>query len=324
MIIARVPFRISFFGGGSDIPSFFMENGGQVISTTINKYCYVTARSLPPFFDHSIRLAYSKVEMCKRFDEINHPLIRAALADYERNNIEIHYDSDLPGNSGLGSSSSFGVGLAICLSGLEGRLESKRKIAERVIHWERNVLDEAGGFQDQIAASFGGFNRIRFSTTGDFAVEPLLIERGFRKQMQERMVLCHIPKPRFSGDVSVARHMDKSETVANLQFIRDTVDEAMNLIYSKNLDGIGELLHESWLRKREFAGVSDPDIDALYEAARDAGALGGKLLGAGGGGFMLIWCAEGTRKAIESALAPRLVIPFDFDSTGGQTIYFHD
>ena len=324
MIIARVPFRISFFGGGSDISDFFVENGGQVISTTINKYCYVTARLLPPFFDHSIRLAYSKVETCKELDQINHPLIRAALTDYSRNNIEIHYDSDLPGNSGLGSSSSFGVGLAICLSALEGRIESKRKIAERVIHWERRVLDEAGGLQDQIAASFGGFNRIRFPTDGDFVVEPLAVERSFRKQMKERMVLCHIAKQRFSSDVSVARHLDKSETLTNLRFIRDTVDEAMNLIYARDIDGFGELLHESWLRKREFSGVSDPDIDAIYDRARASGAIGGKLLGAGGGGFMLLWCAEGKTKAVEAAISPTLVVPFDFDNTGGQIIYYND
>lgn len=324
MIISRVPFRISFFGGGSDISDFFMKNGGQVISTTINKYCYVTARTLPPFFDHSIRLAYSRVETCKRVEEVNHPLIRAALSDYARNNIEIHYDSDLPGNSGLGSSSSFGVGLAICLAALEGRLESRQRIAERVIHWERHVLKEAGGLQDQIAASFGGFNRIRFATNGDFSVEPLVIERELRERMKDRMVLCHIPKPRFSSDVSVARHLDQSQTLANLKFIRDTVDEAMSLLHSQDLDRFGELLHESWLRKREFSGVSDAEIDALYESARNAGAIGGKLLGAGGGGFMLIWCAEGARSAVEAALAPRLVIPFDFDNTGGQIIYYQD
>jgi D-glycero-alpha-D-manno-heptose-7-phosphate kinase len=324
MIISRVPFRISFFGGGSDIPDFFKFHGGQVLSVTINKYCYVTARNLPPFFDHSIRLAYSRLETCRDFGEIQHPLIRSALYEFGRNGIEIHYDSDLPGNSGLGSSSSFGVGLAISLAALEGRIESRRRVAERVINWERNVLQEAGGYQDQIAAAFGGLNHIKFSGDSDFSVEPIAADVNLRRQMTDRMVLCHIPKPRFSSDVSVARQLDSTATLQNLCFIRDTVDEAMQLLQARDLDGFGRLLHESWLKKREFAGVTDVDIDNVYERARAAGAIGGKLLGAGGGGFMLLWCAEGMRRKVEAAVAPLLVIPVEFDNTGGQIIYFND
>jgi D-glycero-alpha-D-manno-heptose-7-phosphate kinase len=251
-------------------------------------------------------------------------LIRAALSEYGRKDIEIHYDSDLPGNSGLGSSSSFGVGLAISLAALEGRIESRRSVAERVINWERNVLHEAGGYQDQIASAFGGLNHIRFSGECDFSVEPIAADAILRRKMTDRMVLCHIPKSRFSSDVSVARQLDSTATLMSLCFIRDTVDEALQLLQSQDLDGFGRLLHESWLKKREFAGVTDGDIDNVYERAQAAGAIGGKLLGAGGGGFMLLWCQEGMRSKVEAAIAPLLVIPVEFDNTGGQVIYFHD
>ncbi|MBV5341180.1 MAG: kinase [Deltaproteobacteria bacterium] len=324
MIITRTPFRISFFGGGSDIPAFFREEGGQVLSTSIDKYCYVTVRHLPPFFSHSIRLAYSRLETCDSFDKIQHPLIRVALQDFNREQIEIHYDADLPGNSGLGSSSSFGVGLANCLTAMDGLLASRKELAERVIHWERNILNEAGGYQDQIAAAYGGLNHIRFSGESDFSVSPYPLTKNLRSAMLGRMILCYIPKSRLSDSVSVAREIDKKTVRENLKYIRDAVDEGLSLLQSGDLDNFGSLLHENWLRKRAFSHVTDQDIDDVYNRALNSGAIGGKLLGAGGGGFMLIWCKDDNRDEVIKALAPLLVVPFDFDYNGTQIIYFSD
>lgn len=324
MIITRTPFRISFFGGGTDIPGFFSEEGGQVLSTAIDKYCYVTARHLPPFFGHSIRLAYSRLETCDSVEKIQHPLIRTALQDFHRDQVEIHYDADLPGNSGLGSSSAFGVGLASCLTAMEGRLASKRELAERVINWERNVLKEAGGYQDQIAAAYGGMNHIQFFGENNFSVHPYPLTRGLREGMLHRMILCCIPKQRLSANVSVAREVSKEGVRENLRFIRDSVNEGLACMQSGDLDGFGRLLHETWLRKRSFSHVTDQDIDDTYNRAVAAGALGGKLLGAGGGGFMLLWCRDDNRAKVIESLSPLLVVPIDFDFTGNQIIYYND
>ncbi len=324
MIITRTPFRISFFGGGTDIPGYFREEGGQVLSTTIDKYCYVTARKLPPFFSHSVRLAYSRMETCSSLDEIQHPLIRVALQEFKRNCIEVHYDADLPANSGLGSSSSFGVGLASCLTAMDGRTASKKELAERVINWERNVLDEAGGYQDQIAAAYGGMNHIRFFGNSEFAVHPYPLTRALREAMRERMVLCYVPKQRLSAGVSVARDVNKAVIRENLRFIGASVEEGLKLLHSPDLDGFGRLLHETWLRKRAFSGVTDDDINGAYDRGMAAGALGGKLLGAGGGGFMLMWCRESERARLVEAMAPLLVVPFDFDADGTRIIYYSD
>jgi D-glycero-alpha-D-manno-heptose-7-phosphate kinase len=323
MIISRTPFRISFLGGGSDIPDFFLEEGGQVLSTTINKFCYVTTRNLPRFFQHTIRLAYSQLEHCNAPEDIQHPLVRVALQDFGRNNIEIHYDADLPGNSGLGSSSAFGVGLATCLAAMDGVLESKRRLAERVIRWERHVLREAGGYQDQVAAAFGGMNHIRFNRDGGFEVNAYPLTRDLRGALERRMALFYVPKPRYSQDVSVARHVLRQETRENLRHIRDSVDQGLELLRTRNLDDFGRLLHETWVRKRQFHGVSDREIDAIYERALSAGALGGKLLGAGGGGFMLIWCREDNRDDVIRALADLLSVDFEFEGDGSRIIYLN-
>lgn len=324
MIITKTPFRISFFGGGTDIPSYFCVEGGQVLSTTIDKYCYVSARELPPFFSHSIRLAYSRMETCNSLSEIQHPLIRVALQEFKRDRIEIHYDADLPANSGLGSSSSFGIGLSSCLLAMEGRTASKKELAECVINWEHNVLQEAGGYQDQIAAAYGGLNHIRFFGHNEFAVHPYPLTRTLREAMLERMVLCYIPKQRLSTNFSVARDVGKASVRESLRFIHDSVDESMKLLQVPDLDGFGRLLHETWMRKRSFSGVTDDDINAAYDCAIAAGALGGKLLGAGGGGFMLVWCREGEKANLVEAMAPLLVVPFNFESDGSRIIYFSD
>jgi D-glycero-alpha-D-manno-heptose-7-phosphate kinase len=324
MIITRTPFRISFFGGGTDIPSFFCEEGGQVLSTTIDKYCYVTARHLPPFFSHAFRIAYSRLETCRERSEIQHPLVRTILEDFDRKQGEIHYDADLPGNSGLGSSSSFGVGLTAAMYAMDGRIASKDALARKVIHYEREVLLESGGYQDQIAAAYGGFNHIRFFGQNEFSVQTLPVSLAKRNDMLSRMILCYIPKERFSANVSVARAIDRESYRVNLRWIRDSVDTGLKILQDGDLDDFGRLLHEAWQRKREFAGVTDADIDAAYDRAMAAGALGGKLLGAGGGGFMLLWTRPQDRDRIAAQMSPLLRVPFAFETEGVQVIYYRE
>lgn len=322
MIITRTPFRISFFGGGTDIPSWFLQEGGQVLSMTIDKYCYVTARHLPPFFDHSIRLAYSQLETVSCPKEIQHPLIRVILEDFASNNIEIHHDSDLPGHSGLGTSSSFGVGLTAALMGLQGKLLSSQALADRVIYYERDVLQEAGGYQDQVAAAYGGFNHIVFHTQGHYSVCPLPVQKEHLQRFQQSLLLCYVPIKRISGEISLAREFQKQKHEKKLRFISQCVDEALKLFWDGELDNLGQLMHEAWLRKREFDNVTNPFIDEVYELARCSGALGGKILGAGGGGFMLFYCPKPQQKTLRQALNKLLFVPFEFEQAGTKIIYY--
>lgn len=322
MIITRVPFRVSFFGGGTDIPVWFERHGGAVLSTTIDKYCYVTARPLPPFFDHKVRLAYSRIELVTELDEIQHPLIRAALQRFERSDIEIHYDADLPAWSGLGTSSAFGVGLVGALSGLAGRLLSRKDLAIEAIRIERHVLKEAGGYQDQVAAAYGGFNRIDFHPDGDFSVQPIVLPPERLNALQRSLMLCYIPKLRMSGDVSLAADYDALKSDPLLEFIHDSVEQALRIISSGEMRDLGDLLHETWLRKRQLPGTSNATIDEAYSAAREAGATGGKILGAGAGGFMVLTCPEEMQRAVRERLAELLFVPFSFDRTGMQVIHY--
>jgi D-glycero-alpha-D-manno-heptose-7-phosphate kinase len=322
MIITRVPFRVSLFGGGTDIPDWFDRFGGGVLSTTIDKYCYVTARPLPPFFDHNVRLAYSRIELVKELDEIQHPLIRAALQRFRCSNIEIHYDADLPAWSGLGTSSAFAAGLVGALGGLEGRMFSRKDLAIEAIRLERHVLKEPGGYQDQVAAAFGGFNHIEFDPAGDFSVRPIVLPPERMKILQRSLMLCYIPKARQSGDVSPARDYDQDAYDPLLRFIHDSVKAALRILSSGEMPDLGELLHETWLRKRELPGTSNSMIDEVYATAREAGASGGKILGAGAGGFMLLVCPEEMQRAVRDKLSNLLFVPFSFDRTGMQVIHY--
>lgn len=322
MIITRVPFRVSFFGGGTDIPIWFERNGGAVLSTTIDKYCYVTARALPPFFDHKVRLAYSRIELVTDLEDIEHPLVRAALQRFERSNVEIHYDADLPAWSGLGTSSAFGVGLVGALSGLAGRLLSRKDLAIEAIRLERHVLKEPGGYQDQVAAAYGGFNRIEFHRDGDFGVHPIVLPPERLKALQRSLMLCYIPKIRKSGEVSPAADYDPAQMDHLLEFIHGSVETALRIVSSGEVRDLGELLHETWLRKRQLPGTSNTTIDEAYAAAREAGATGGKILGAGAGGFMLLICPEEMQRTVRERLGDLLFVPFSFDRTGMQVIHY--
>ena len=322
MIITRVPFRVSFFGGGTDIPVWFERNGGAVLSTTIDKYCYVTARPLPPFFDHRVRLAYSRIELVSDVAEIEHPLIRAALERFGRTDIEIHYDADLPAWSGLGTSSAFGVGLAGALAGMEGRLLSRKDLAIEAIRLERHVLKEPGGYQDQVAAAYGGLNRIQFHPTGDFDVQPVVLPPERVAALQRSLLLCYIPKTRKSGDVSPAANYKPEKSDHLLEFLHESVDTALRIMSEGEMRDLGELLHQTWFRKRQLPGTTNTTIDDAYQAAREAGATGGKILGAGAGGFMLLFCPEELQRKVMERLSGLLFVPFTFDRSGMQVIHY--
>lgn len=322
MIITRVPFRVSFFGGGTDIPVWFERHGGAVLSTTIDKYCYVTARPLPPFFDHRVRLAYSRIELANELADIEHPLIRAALERFGRRDVEIHYDADLPAWSGLGTSSAFGVGLVAALGGMEGRLLSRKDLAIEAIRLERHVLQEPGGYQDQVAAAYGGFNHIQFHPTGDFDVHPILLPPERMAALQRSLLLCYIPKVRKSGDVSPAANYSPEKSDHLLEFLKSSVGTALRIISEGDMRDLGELMHQTWFRKRQLPGTSNETIDSAYQAARDAGATGGKILGAGAGGFMLLFCPEEHQRKVRESLSDLLFVPFSFDRSGMQIIHY--
>ncbi len=321
MIIVKTPFRISLFGGGTDIPSFFRKEGGQVLGFAIKKYCYITIKKLPPFYDHNIRLAYSKIERCKRNSEISHPIMRAALEDFKIENIEIHYDSDLPGQSGVGSSSSCAVGLAHGLLAYKGNKITKEIIAKKAIYWERDYLKEKGGYQDQLFASYGGFNQIIFNKNGKYNVKKFPITKELYSELIQRSVLCYLPNKRFSHLTSVENYLNQEKTIENLIKIKNTVNIAIDLFKSSDINSIGELLDESWKYKREIPNVSNQFIDDVYSTAIKNGAIGGKLLGAGKGGFMFFICKKNAKKKLVKSLYPLITLDIDIDQHGSKLIY---
>ncbi len=321
MLIIKTPFRVSLFGGGTDVPAFFRKEGGQVLGFAIKKYSYITIRELPPFYDHTIRLAYSKIERCKKNNEISHPLMRAALEDFKVQNIEIHYDSDLPGQSGVGSSSSFAVGLAHGLMAFKGNKINKKIIAKKAIYWEREYLKEKGGYQDQLFASYGGFNQIIFNKDGKYDVKRFPITKELHSELIEQSVLCYIPNKRLSYLSSVENFLDQKKTIENLIKIKNTVNIAKDLFKSSDINSIGELLDETWKYKRELPNVSNQFIDDIYTKAMNNGAIGGKLLGAGKGGFMFFICKKNAKEKLVKSLYPLITIDLDIDKQGSKLIY---
>lgn len=323
MIITQTPFRMSFFGGGTDFPEFFRENGGAVISTTFDKYCYVNVRHLPRFFDYSTELSYSKIERVQTVDEIEHPAVREAMKYLDMHELRLTYEADLPARSGLGTSSSFAVGMLNAFYCLKGKYVDKRRLADDAIYLERVLCKEAGGIQDQIAAAFGGFNRIDFSVDG-YTVKPVIISPDRKIQLNRKLMLFFTGFSRFSSDIQQSTQKALENRKEELLEMLTLVDEAEKILTSKdNLDEFGRLLDYTWKLKRKVAkGISTDSIDELYARALQAGAIGGKLLGAGGGGFLLFYVEEGKQMYVRKALEQLLYVPFKFEDAGTQVIHY--
>jgi D-glycero-alpha-D-manno-heptose-7-phosphate kinase len=327
MIITRTPVRVSFFGGGTDYPAWFREHGGAVLSTTINKYCYITLRKLPPFFDHNYRLAYSKLEFVKEVAEIEHPCVRACLQYLGvEGGIGLHHDADLPARTGLGSSSAFTVGLLKAIHALQGRMVSAATLATQAIDIEQNVLRENVGCQDQAAAAYGGFNLITIGRQGQLRVSPMTLKPERINLLNDHLMLLYTGVSRIASDIAASqiRHIQTKSRDNELSNMRLMVDRAVDILGSDDdITAFGEMLHESWCIKRRMADqVSTTFIDQLYDEARMHGAIGGKLLGAGGGGFFLIFARPEDHAAIREALARFLFVPFRFEPSGSEIIHF--
>lgn len=325
MIISRTPFRISFFGGGTDYPVWYKENGGAILGTTINKYCYITCRYLPPFFEHKSRIIYSEMEYILNIDEIQHPSVRETLRFMGiTEGVEIHHDGDLPARTGLGSSSSFTVGLLHALYALKGIMPSKMQLALDSIHIEQERIKENVGSQDQTLAAFGGFNRIDFSGENDIQVQPIAMKPQMLELLQNHLLLLFTGFSRNASEIAGEQIKNIPHKKTILSTMRQMVDEAMNILNGNNdLLEFGKLLHESWQLKRSLTDkISTPQVDDIYTAARDAGAIGGKLLGAGGGGFMLLFARPEIHPKIKEKLSRLLHVPFQFENLGSQIIFY--
>lgn len=324
MIITQTPFRMSFFGGGTDMESFFRKNGGAVLSTTFDKYCYVNVRHLPRFFDYTTELSYSKTERVINTEDIEHPAIRNAIKMLDMHEIRLTYEADLPARSGLGTSSSFAVGMLNAFYALKGKYADKKKLADEAIYLERNLCQEAGGWQDQIAASFGGFNRINFNADG-YDVLPIIISPERKKQLNQNLMMFFTGFTRFSSDIQKINVTGKGNKTVQLKEMLSLVDDAERVLTDKgeNLDEFGRMLGYTWKLKRQTgSAVSTNGIDELYLKGIASGALGGKLLGAGGGGFFIFYVRPEHQDAVRWAMRDLLYIPFKFEDGGTRVIHY--
>jgi D-glycero-alpha-D-manno-heptose-7-phosphate kinase len=329
MIISRTPFRVSFFGGGTDYPAWYREHGGSVISTAINKFCYITCRHLPPFFDYKYRIRYYQREEANTIDEIQHPSVRACLEFVDLNKgVDIVHHADLPAQSGLGSSSTFTVSLLHSLYALKHEMPTKRELAINAIRIEQDHLQEKVGSQDQTAAAFGGLNRIDFGGPHEIVVRPMILNPSKLEQLERHLMLFFTGFARTASEIAEHQIREMRSKTSNLRQMLEVVDEAAKILQDKgdSLDDFGQLLHNQWLIKREMSSkVSNQQIDDIYKTGLKAGALGGKLLGAGGGGFMLFFVRPEQQARVREALKHLLYVPIRFDHLGSQIIYYsHD
>lgn len=324
MIISRTPFRISFFGGGTDYPHWYRENGGAVLATTVNKYCYINCRYLPPFFDYKSRIVYSLVESIKKISEIKHPAVKACLKFMKiKEGIEIHHDGDLPARSGLGSSSSFTVGLLHAFCALKGVMPTKRKLAIDAIYVEQEMIKENVGSQDQVLAAFGGFNRIEFGGNNHVQVKQITIGPQKIEQLQSHLMLFFTGFSRIASDVACEQINNIPQNKNQLRRMYDMVDEAIDILNGNKIRDFGKLLHESWKLKKSLSHkISTQHVDDIYNAACRAGAIGGKLLGAGGGGFILFFVEPEKQAIVKEKLKNLLWVPFRFEDLGSQIIFY--
>lgn len=327
MIISRTPLRISFFGGGTDYPAFYDEHGGAVLSTSINKYSYVICRYLPPFFDYKYLIRFTKRQETQTIAEIEHSSVRECLNFVDLNNrgVEIQHNADLPPMSGLGSSSAFTVGLLNTLYALKGKITTKRQLALEAIHVEQELIKESVGSQDQTVAAFGGLNKIEFGGKRKIWVQPITLEQSKMDFLQSHLMLFFTGFPRNASDIAEEQIRKTPEKTKELKAMVEMVDEAVKVL-NGGQDGytdFGTLLHESWKLKRSLTErISTDNIDEIYEAARQAGVLGGKLLGAGGGGFMLLFVQPEIQQKIKEKLNKLLYVPFNFHDLGSQIVYY--
>ena len=324
MIITKTPFRMSFFGGGTDMQEFFRDFGGAVLSTTFDKYCYVNVRHLPRFFDYSTELSYSKTERVTDIRDIQHPAIRNAMQMLNMHEIRLTYEADLPARSGLGTSSSFAVGMLNAFYALKGKYADKRKLADDAIYLERVLCNEAGGWQDQIAASFGGFNRINFNESG-YEVLPVIISPERKEELNNNLMMFFTGFTRFSSEVQIANAATKTDKTVQLREMLSLVDEAEHVLTDKSvqLSEFGRLLDHTWKLKRQTgSAVSTNSIDELYNMGMKAGATGGKLLGAGGGGFLVFYVEPEYQASVKAAMSELLYVPFKFENGGTRVIHY--
>lgn len=325
MVISRTPYRISFFGGGTDYPSWYLKYGGRVLTTSINKYCYITCRYLPPFFEHRIRVVYSKIENCHTYKEIQHPAVREVLRFLKlKRGLEIHHDGDLPARSGMGSSSSFTVGLLHALYALINIMPTKHRLAMESIHIEQNLIKETVGSQDQMIAAYGGLNLINFSTSGEITVMPVTIAQKRLEKLNDHLMLFYTGIKRTASDVASSYVKDIENKQDHLLAMNKMVDEAMSVLCSHQcISKFGELLHEAWMLKRDLSSqVSNQEVDGYYARARANGAIGGKIMGAGGGGFMVLFVAPEAQNHMKRTLKELLFVPVKFESSGTQIIFY--
>jgi D-glycero-alpha-D-manno-heptose-7-phosphate kinase len=325
LIISQTPYRISFFGGGTDYPEYYKEFGGKTLGVAINKYSYLNIRKLPPFFDHKHRIVYSKQENVNTLDEIMHPSVRETLKymniDY---GISIHHDGDIPARSGMGSSSAFTVGLINSLNALSGKISSKDELVQQAIHIEQELIKENVGSQDQTFAAYGGLNIINFLQNGKISVNPIVMPKDRLIKFQDNIMLFFSGISRTASDI-VAEQIEKTKlNIPNLNKMKHLVDEAYNILTSnRDLKEFGELLNYTWeLKKSLSSKVTTSQIDSMYSQAIKAGAIGGKLLGAGGGGFMAFYVEKEYQSAVKKALSQYLYIPFEFDYDGSKIVVY--
>lgn len=325
MIITRTPFRMSFFGGGTDMPDFFNEYGGAVISTTFDKYAYVNVRHMPPFHPYFSELVYSRIERVNNIDEIEHPAIREAMKMLDIHEIRLSYEGDLPARTGLGTSSTFAVGMLNAFYAIKGKTVGKRKLAEDAIKLERELCKENGGWQDQIAAAFGGLNRIDFKDRS-FRVTPIVIHPERKKILDDNLMLFYTGVSRFSSDIQKSTMASSADNISQLKEILSLVDNAQAILEDRHSDmnDFGRLLDHTWQLKRQTGGmVSNDFIDSLYKRGLKAGALGGKLLGAGGGGFLLFYVPKERQKAVMKELNELMYVPFCFENEGTTIVLYN-
>jgi D-glycero-alpha-D-manno-heptose-7-phosphate kinase len=324
MIISRTPFRVSFFGGGTDYPTWFENHKGAVLATTINKYCYISCRYLPPFFEHKSRIIYSKMEHVQKVNDIDHPAVREVLRYLKINQgMEIHHDGDLPARTGLGSSSAFTVGLLNSLYALKGKMVTKEQLAKEAIYIEQEMCKETVGCQDQVLAAYGGLNYIEFGGNEHLQVTKVTIPIPQIKDLQNHLMLYFTGFSRIASEIASHQIKNIPNKQQELQRMYDLVSHAHDVLNNGDMATFGKLLHESWEIKRNLSDrVSNPHINKIYDTARRSGAIGGKLLGAGGGGFLLIFAPPSKQRKIKEKLKKLLLVPIKFETLGSQIIVY--